>query len=286
MLSIDIQKTLQGSAGAMELDVKCSIDEHDFVAISGQSGSGKTTLLRILAGLEKASGEIEVFGKSWLSTKGSLETQKRGLGFVFQDYALFANMSVEENLLFANKDKELAKHLLEITELSELKKQLPNRLSGGQKQRVALCRALMKRPQLLLMDEPLSALDPLMRAKLQHDILTLHKEFGTTTIMVSHDPSEIYRLANRVIELHHGKIIHDASPKEALLKTQGSQKFSLTGELLDIFKTDVIYVAIVAIGQQIVEVVLDEEEALSFDVGERVQVSTKAFSPSLSKVLI
>jgi molybdate transport system ATP-binding protein len=284
MLNINITKMLHGSAGEMKLQVNTNIKEHDFVAVSGASGSGKTTFLRILAGLEDASGEIEVFGKSWLNAKNSLPPQKRGLGFVFQDYALFPNMSVEENLLFASKDKELAKHLLALTELSELKAQLPNRLSGGQKQRVALCRAFMKRPELLLMDEPLSALDPLMRTKLQHDILTLHKEFGTTTIMVSHDPSEIYRLANRVIELSHGQIIHDASPKEALLKTQGSQKFSLTGELLDIFKTDVIYVAIVAIGQQIVEVVIDEEEALSFSVGERVQVSTKAFSPSLSRV--
>lgn len=284
MLNINIQKELQGSIGTMHLDINLNIKEHEFVAISGASGSGKTTLLRVLAGLEEASGEIEVFTKSWLNSKSSLPTQKRGIGFVFQDYALFANMSVEENLLFVAKDKELAKHLLEITQLSELAKQLPNKLSGGQKQRVALCRALMKRPQLLLMDEPLSALDPLMRAKLQHDILALHKEFGTTSIMVSHDPSEIYRLATRVIELRHGKIIHDASPKELLLKTQGSQKFSLTGELLDIFKTDVIYVAIIAIGQQIVEVVLDEEEALSFKIGERVQVSTKAFSPSLSKI--
>jgi len=284
MLHVNIQKQLQGSAGIMNLEVNFNVHVNEFVAISGASGSGKTTLLRILAGLEDASGEITAFGKSWLNAKNSLPPQKRGLGFVFQDYALFANMSVEENLLFASKDKELAKHLLTLTELSELKNQLPNKLSGGQKQRVALCRAFMKRPQLLLMDEPLSALDPLIRTKLQHDILTLHKEFGTTTIMVSHDPSEIYRLANRVIELSHGQIIHDASPKEALRKTQGSQKFSLTGELLDIFKTDVIYVAIVAIGQQIVEVVIDEEEALGFEIGQRVQVSTKAFSPSLSKV--
>ncbi|MDD2790050.1 MAG: ATP-binding cassette domain-containing protein [Sulfurimonas sp.] len=284
MLNIEIQKTLQGSIGTMELDVKLSIQEHDFVAISGASGSGKTTLLRILAGLEEAQGEIEVGGEIWLSKKTALAPQKRGLGFVFQDYALFANMSVEENLLFAAKDKTLAKHLLQITELEELAHRLPNTLSGGQKQRVSLCRAFMRRPKVLLMDEPLSALDPLMRTKLQHDILTLHKEFGTTTIMVSHDPSEIYRLANRVIELHQGKIIQDASPKEVLLKTQGSQKFSLTGELLEILKTDVIYIAIVAIGQQIVEVVIDEEEVLRFEVGERVQVSTKAFSPSLSKI--
>ena len=134
------------------------------------------------------------------------------------------------------------------------------------------------------MDEPLSALDPSMRAKLQYDVLTLHKEFGTTTIMVSHDPSEIYRLASRVVVLDHGKVAQDGSPKDVLLKTRGSQKFSLRGELLDVVKADVIYVAVVAIGQQIVEVVLDEEEASSFVVGETVQVSAKAFAPSLSRL--
>jgi molybdate transport system ATP-binding protein len=140
----------------------------------------------------------------------------------------------------------------------------------------------MNRPKLLLMDEPLSALDPGMRTKLQHDILMLHKEFGTTTIMVSHDPSEIYRLADRVIMLEQGRVIQEGTSKEVLLHTRGSQKFSLTGELLDIIKADVIYIAVVAIGQQIVEVVLDEAEASSFKIGQRVQVNTKAFAPSLS----
>jgi molybdate transport system ATP-binding protein len=143
---------------------------------------------------------------------------------------------------------------------------------------------MMKRPGLLLMDEPLSALDPAMRTKLQHDILTLHKEFGTTTIMVSHDPSEIYRLAERVIVLDHGKVVQDGTPKEVLLKTEGSQKFSLRGELLDIIKADVIYIGVVAIGQQIVEVVLDEAEAASFEVGQSVQVNTKAFAPTISAI--
>lgn len=284
MLHLNLQKTLHGNLGAMELDIAFSIKEHEFVAISGPSGSGKTTLLRILAGLEEANGTIQVDGTKWLDTNFSLPPQKRGLGFVFQDYALFANMSVLENLLFVAKDKTLAKHLLKLTELTELSHRMPNTLSGGQKQRVALCRAFMRRPKLLLMDEPLSALDPLMRKKLQQDILTLHKEFGTTSIMVSHDPSEIYKLASRVIELKYGKIIQDASPKENLLKTQGSQKFSLRGELLDIQKSDIISIAIVAIGQQIVEVVLDQEEAREFKIGEQVQVSTKAFAPSLSKV--
>ncbi len=284
MVAIKIHKTLQGSVGQMDLDVDITINEHEFVALGGQSGSGKTTLLRILAGLEKADGVIDVSGEVWQNSRSVLAPQRRGIGFVFQEYALFANMSVEQNLLYACKDRDLAKHLLEMTDLYELRGRLPATLSGGQKQRVSLCRAMMNRPKLLLMDEPLSALDPAMRTKLQQDILKLHREFGTTTIMVSHDPSEIYRLADRVIMLEQGKVVQEGSPKEVLLKTQGSQKFSLTGELLDIVKADVIHIAVVAIGQQIVEVVLDADEAASFVIGERVQVSTKAFSPSLSKL--
>ena len=284
MISIDIHKKLQGSSANMSLDVKLNIEENSFIAISGKSGSGKTTLLRILAGLEEANGTLHVEDKIWLDAKNSLAVQERNIGFVFQDYALFENMSVEENLLFVNKDKELAKHLLKLTELTELTKRLPNTLSGGQKQRVALCRAFMRRPKLLLMDEPLSALDPSMRAQLQNDILKLHNEFKTTTIMVSHDPSEIYKLASRVIVLEDGKITQDGKAKEILLKTKGSQKFSLRGEIIDILQADIIFVAVVAIGQQIVEVVLDEHEASLFKIGQIVNISTKAFAPSLSAI--
>ncbi|MFA6137209.1 MAG: ATP-binding cassette domain-containing protein [Sulfurimonas sp.] len=282
MIELSLQKKLQGSHGAMNLDVNLEIKEHDFVALAGKSGSGKTTLLRILAGLEEALGEIKVSDTIWQNNSFHMPTQKREIGFVFQDYALFTNMSVLENLLFVAKDKKLASHLLELTELTELQNRLPNTLSGGQKQRVALCRSLMKRPKILLMDEPLSALDMEMRNKLQSDILTLHKEFGTTSIMVSHDPSEIYKLANRVVMLSHGKIIQDGTPKEVLLQTKGSQKFSLKGELLDVIKADVIYIGIIAIGQNIVEVVMDEAEALNFKIGQSVHVNTKAFAPSLS----
>jgi len=282
LIKIDINKKLHGSNGEMDLDVIFEIPDGEFLALSGKSGSGKTTLLRILAGLEDSTGIIEVDGEVWQDSKSSLAPQKRGIGFIFQDYALFPNMSVEENLLFVKKDKKLASHLLMITELSELKDRMPNSLSGGQKQRVSLCRAMMNKPKLLLMDEPLSALDPSMRTKLQNEILTLHKEFGTTTIMVSHDPSEIYRLAQRVVVLEHGKIINDNTPKEVLLKTKGSQKFSFEGELLDIQKVDVIYVAIVAIGQQLVEVVVSGEEAKTLKIGDVVNVSTKAFSPMIS----
>lgn len=282
MIKININKKLHGSSGEMNLDVNLEIRENSFVALAGDSGSGKTTLLRILAGLEEASGEIIIGDEVWLDDRTSLATQKRGIGFVFQDYALFPNMSVEENLLFVNNDKELAKKLLGITELTKLKNRLPETLSGGQKQRVSLCRAMMKRPKLLLMDEPLSALDPSMRTKLQREILTLHSEFSTTTIMVSHDPSEIYRLSQRVIVLNNGKIINDGSAKDVLLKTSGSQKFSFVGEILEIQKVDVIFIAIISIGQQLVEVVISKEEAKNLKVGESINVGTKAFSPTLS----
>ncbi|KHG33745.1 MAG: ABC transporter ATP-binding protein [Epsilonproteobacteria bacterium] len=283
MIEISIEKELLGSLGKMDLCIDLRIDRQSFVALSGQSGSGKTTLLRIIAGLEKAKGRICVDGEVWLDQNVYRAPQKRGIGFVFQDYALFPNMSVLENLLFVKKDKALAEQLLEMTELSELAHRKPATLSGGQKQRVSLCRAMMNRPKLLLMDEPLSALDPSMRTKLQHEILSLHKAFETTTIMVSHDPSEMYKLSSRVVVLSQGKIVQDGDAKSVLLRTQGSQKFSFEGELLDIVKVDVIYVAIVAIGQQIVEVVLDEGEAQNLRAGDIVNIGTKAFAPILHK---
>ena len=283
MIKINIQKQLHGSNGLMNLNVNLEIKQGEFVALAGLSGSGKTTLLRILACLEEASGIIKINNSIWLDEKFSLSPQKREIGFVFQDYALFPNYTVLENLLYVNKDIELANHLLKITELSELKNRLPQTLSGGQKQRISLCRALMNRPKILLMDEPLSALDPSMRTKLQNEILTLHKEFNTTTIMVSHDPSEIYRLSNRMVVLNNGQIIKDTTPKEALLKTNGSAKFSFEGELLDIIKVDVIYVAIITIGQQLVEVVIGNEEAKNLKIGDIINVSTKAFAPMVKQ---
>ena len=281
MIKIDISKKLHGSNGEMNLNVNLEIKQGEFLALAGLSGSGKTTLLRILAGLESANGTINIDNNLWLNDKFCLPSQKREIGFVFQDYALFPNFSVLDNLLYVNKDKELANYLLKVTELEELKNRFPLTLSGGQKQRVSLCRALMNRPKILLMDEPLSALDSNMRTKLQNEILTLHKEFNTTIIMVSHDPSEIYRLANRIVVLNYGQIINDGTPKEILLKTKGSQKFSFEGELLDIIKVDVIHVAIVSIGQQLVEVVVGKDEIKSLKIGQKVSLSTKAFNPTI-----
>ena len=282
MIKIQIQKALYGVTGDMKLSVTLNIKKGEFVALSGKSGSGKTTLLRILAGLEAAEGHITVETEEWLNKKKSLAVQKREIGFVFQDYALFENMTIEQNLLYVVNDKELALHLLNLTELTTLRNRYPHALSGGQKQRVSICRALMKRPKILLLDEPLSALDSAMRTKLQNELLTLHKEFQTTTIIVSHDPSEIYRLASRVIVLENGIVMNDGKPTDVLLKQQGSQKFSFEGKLLEIKKVDVIFIAIVAIGQQLVEVVLSHNEVDTLTIGNKVTLSTKAFSPTLS----
>ncbi|NQY93222.1 MAG: ATP-binding cassette domain-containing protein [Campylobacteraceae bacterium] len=288
MIKLHIEKMLSGSSGEMNLEMNLHIQQGEFIALTGVSGSGKTTFLRIIAGLESIDkGYIRVHEQNWVDTsnnKKPIPTQKRNIGYLFQDYALFPNMSVLKNLLFANNDKDFALSLLEMVGLVELKDKMPSQLSGGQKQRIALCRAMITKPQLLLLDEPLSALDLDMRKKLQEDIKLFHEKFHMTTIMVSHDPSEIYKLSSRVILLDEGKIVKDACAKEVLLKTSGSQKFSFEGELLDIYQADILNIAIVSIGNQLVKVVLDSSQAKELQKGDIVTISTKAFSPTISKI--
>ncbi len=258
MISLNINKALCGAKGEMDLEVDLQIKQGEFLTISGESGAGKSTLLRILAGLEKADGEVIVYGQNWKD----IPVQKRQIGFVFQDFGLFENMSVEENLLFVSKNKELAEELLEITQLSELKKRKPNTLSGGQKQRVALARAFMNHPNILLLDEPLSALNHEMRLKLQKDILKLHQRFECTTLMVSHDASDIYRMASRVIVMELGKVIKDGTAKE-VFSTDSSM---LQGEVLEVQKDKIV----VLVGQQLIE--LDVSKDRQFTIGEHVNI--------------
>ncbi len=280
MIKIDIKKRFANSNNYLKVSINLKAKE--FISITGESGSGKTSLLRVIAGLEEAKGSIEVDGKKWLSEDLFLPPQKREIGFVFQDYALFDNMSVEKNLLYVKNDKELANELLDITELKKLKDRLPHQLSGGQKQRVALCRAFMRKPKLLMMDEPLSALDPMMRKKLREMILSLHKRFETTTLFVSHEPSEIYALSDKVIRIKEGRVVKFGTPKEVLLKTKGSQKLSFEGEILEIIKVDVVYIAIVSIDRQISEVVLSPKECEGLKPGDKIILSTKAFAPIIN----
>ncbi len=216
MIQIDIQKKLHGSQGKMDLIVNQSVNRGEFVVLMGESGAGKTTLLRVLAGLEEAKGSIFVGNTEWQNNHKRVSPQQRNIGFVFQDYALFDNMSVEENLFFVNNDKALLNELLVMTELVALRRRNVQGLSGGQKQRVALCRAIMQKPKLLLMDEPFSALDSKMRKRLRTQLKDFHQRFDMTTVMVSHDASEMYALADRVWRMEQGKIIQEGTAHEVL----------------------------------------------------------------------
>ncbi len=280
MIELDLQKKLD----CINLHVNLHVKKGSFLALSGESGAGKTTILRAIAGLERLEGVLKVDGKVWQDKSTFLQPQKRKIGFVFQDYALFPNMNVLQNLLFIKNDMTKADELLSMTKLMELKSRYPSQLSGGQKQRVALCRALMNEPDILLLDEPLSALDYDLRKKLQDEILSLHVKLNLTTIMVTHEPSEIYKLCDELVLLKNGKVAKQGHPKELLLHKKGSQKFSLLGKILELKKVDVVFVVIIAIGAQIVEIVISPQEAKGLKVGDSVEVSTKAFMPIVSRL--
>lgn len=221
-IAISARIPLSGPSGPFELAVDLTIPAGSFVAIVGPSGAGKTTLLRFIAGLHRATaGHIRAGSDIWCDASARIEkpTWQRSIGFVFQDYALFPNMTVRGNVDYAigaARNRERIDELLALVDLSGLADAYPARLSGGQKQRLALIRALARRPSLLMLDEPLSALDPELRRQLQDTLRRLHAEFGTTTLMVSHDVPEILRLADRVVRLEAGRVAFDGSPEASL----------------------------------------------------------------------
>lgn len=282
MITIDCKKKISDD---FSIDARLEINKGSFVCLYGRSGSGKTTLLRILAGFLRAdSGSIKDGDLVLQEGNEFLSAGKRRIGFLFQDYALFKNMSVTGNLLFARNDPQKAAMLLEILELSEFAKSGVEGLSGGQKQRVALARALMQEPEILLLDEPLSALDFTMREKIQEYLLKIHEQFHQTVILVSHDVSEIYRLCKRVYEMKDGRIVRTGTPEEIFLKTSGSQKFSFVSKVVDLQARDGVKVAVVAIGSQLCEVVLSNAEADGLQVGDEVKTGAKAFNITLRKI--
>jgi molybdate transport system ATP-binding protein len=240
MICISIRKKLQMAGGSGVLHVDAEMADGEFTALYGPSGAGKTTLLRIIAGLlQPEQGIIEVNGQTWLNTakKINMPAQKRNIGFVFQDYALFPNMTVQDNLKFAlpaSADKNRVSELLSIMGLQNLAQQKPEQLSGGQKQRVALARALVRQPQLLMLDEPLSALDDASRFTLQNELQAIHKRNQLSTLLVSHNLPEIYKLAQRVIHINHGHIIQTGSPAQVFNLHPQQEGVHLLGEVVNI----------------------------------------------------
>jgi molybdate transport system ATP-binding protein len=202
MLEINLIKKFNNFV--LKIDEKLP-SEH-FYGVFGKSGSGKTTFFRILSGLERGDGRLSVDEKIWQDNKTFLPPQKRDIGYVFQDYALFPNMNVIENLLFVKNDKKLALKLLDMVEMTPFKNRMPANLSGGQKQRVAIARALMKQPKILLLDEALSALDEEVKEKIKREILIIHKEFKLTTFMISHQKEDFINLADNILMFNNGKV--------------------------------------------------------------------------------
>lgn len=290
MIDIDIHKRLRSSDGDMLLHVTCQIQQGEFTTLYGKSGAGKTSTLRMLAGLmEPDKGKITVNGKLWFDSANStnLKPQLRNIAYVFQDYALFPNMTVLENLKYArpkSHNEQLLSEIIDIVELGDLQHQKPTTLSGGQKQRVALARAVVQEPYLLLLDEPLSALDRTIRIKLQDYLQQLHKNQNLTTLLISHDLAEIMKLSDSVLMIDHGKIINQGSPEEMFVHNAISGKFKFNGEVLSIKKEDVVYIVTVLIQNQIVKVIAERSEIESLHIGDQVLVASKAFNPILIKL--
>jgi putative spermidine/putrescine transport system ATP-binding protein len=195
------------------------VQRGEFLTLLGPSGSGKTTLLQMVSGLTPAtSGRLSIDGENWTNRP----VHERGMGLVFQHYALFPHMTVEENVAFPLKMRNLpaaqirtsVAETLEKVQLDKFAHRFPRELSGGQQQRVALARCFVFRPEIILMDEPLGALDKALRETMQLEIRRLHREFGTTLIYVTHDQEEALVMSDRICVMNHAKVEQLGTPSE------------------------------------------------------------------------
>ncbi|WP_122421052.1 ABC transporter ATP-binding protein [Pseudomonas viridiflava] len=210
-VSIENLQKSYASTGVFS-DINCAIEKGEFVTLLGPSGCGKSTLLRCIAGLTSVnSGSILLDGQNLVP----LAPQKRNIGMVFQSYALFPNMTVEQNVAFGlrmqkvspDDSRKRVAEILKLVELQDYAKRYPHQMSGGQCQRVALARSLVTRPRLLLLDEPLSALDARIRKHLREQIRAIQRELGLTTIFVTHDQEEALTMSDRIFLMNQGRIV-------------------------------------------------------------------------------
>jgi putrescine transport system ATP-binding protein len=199
--------------------VSLDIYEREFFALLGPSGCGKTTLMRMLAGFEEASeGKVMLAGKDL----SGVPPYRRPVNMMFQSYALFPHLSVADNIAFGLKQERMPKakiaalvdEMLKLVNLHGFEKRKPHQLSGGQRQRVALARSLAKRPKVLLLDEPMAALDKKLREQTQFELMDLQQRIGTTFIIVTHDQEEAMTVADRIAVMDHGKLVQVATPAE------------------------------------------------------------------------
>ncbi len=291
-MKIRLNKDLLAADGPMRLDIDLDFPDGSFVTIYGPSGAGKTSILRMVAGLMKPdAGKLTIGNLTWFNdaSKINLKPQARSAGLVFQDYALFPNMTVLQNLKYAlrnNNGKGSLDELLQIFDLTELKDRKTTALSGGQKQRVALARAIANKPQVLLLDEPLSALDYAMRLKLQDYLQLVHAKYDITIILVSHDIGEIIRLCDTVYILQQGKIARSGKPSEVFSGSTISGKFQITGEILEIVAEDVIHVVTVLCGTEVIKAVIADPESQNLQPGDKVMVISKSFNPMIRKIIL
>lgn len=212
MVNLEIKNLVKVYNKKTVLDnISFEVNDGEFLSILGPSGCGKTTLLKILIGIEKpTSGQI--FKKKENITK--VDPAKRGMGIVFQNYALFPNMTVLDNVMYALnlklKDKEEAKkqalEMIKVVNMEEHIKKYPHELSGGQQQRVAIARTLALKPDIILFDEPMSALDADNRLGLRKELKDIQKKFKTTMVYITHDQEEAFSLSDRVMVMNNGKI--------------------------------------------------------------------------------
>ncbi len=290
MISVNVTKTLMTAEGPLDLRIDFQVEKGEFVTIYGPSGTGKTTILRMIAGLVKPdSGLIAVDGKVWFdSTKGiNIPTRQRNTGFVFQEYSLFPNMTVRENLAYALADPQSAHvidEFLNIVALTELQHRKPHQLSGGQQQRVALIRALLRQSPVYLLDEPLAALDIDMRLRLQDEIIRLYRHTGSTTIFVSHDIPEVFKLAGKVFILNNGTIVQSGTAADIFANNHLSGKFKFPGKIVDIRQDQGLYIVTILVGNNAVKVVATREEIQGLTIGSTLIVSSKAFNPIISRI--
>lgn len=233
-MSIEITHISKCFDNVKALDnINFKMKQGEFISILGPSGCGKTTLLRLIAGFDyPTDGEIKIDGELVTNASKGTAPEKRNLGMVFQSFALWPHMTVKQHIEFPikyhsfvtdelknNKDK-LIDEILAITGLKDLSDRLPSQLSGGQKQRVAIARAIAVKPALLLMDEPLSALDAELREEMRTEIQSIHKITKASIIYVTHDQSEALAMSDRIIIMKNGKIQQIGTPEEIYLKPE------------------------------------------------------------------